>query len=59
MKLEHPFKNFIDLSLFINELYKIKDELEKLIIELEKCLKENNLLNGRLFKWREANLQNL
>ena len=38
MKLEHPFKNFIDLSLFINELYKIKDELEKLIIELEKML---------------------
>ncbi len=58
MYAEHLNKKYIDLSLFINELYKIKDELEKLIIELEKCLKENNLLNGRLFKWREANLQN-
>lgn len=45
MYAEHLNKKYIDLSLFINELYKIKDELEKLIIELEKCLKENNLLS--------------
>lgn len=36
MYMEHPKKKYIDLSLFINELYKIKDELEKIIIELEK-----------------------
>ena len=40
MSKEHPTMNGIDLSLFINELYKIKDELEKLIIELEKMKKE-------------------
>ena len=38
MYAEHLNKKYIDLSLFINELYRIKDELEKLIIELEKML---------------------
>ena len=36
MNKEYLNKKFIDLSLFINELYKIKDDLEKIIIELEK-----------------------
>ena len=36
MDEENLIKKSIDLSSFLNELYKIKDELEKVIIELEK-----------------------
>lgn len=48
MYAEHLNKKYIDLSLFINELYKIKDELEKLIIELENMTEHQAI--GEMFK---------
>ena len=40
MLKEYPIKNNIDLSPFLLELYKLKDELERLIIEMEKIINE-------------------
>lgn len=37
---ENPKKKSVDLSPFLLELYKLKDELEKLIIEMEKIINE-------------------
>lgn len=35
---EAPNKKSVDLSPFLLEIYKVKDELEKLIIEMEKII---------------------
>lgn len=40
MLKENLTKNDINLSLFLNELYKIKHELESLIIQLEEIINE-------------------
>lgn len=40
MLKENPNKNSIDLSSFLCELYKIKVEIETLIIRLEEVLDE-------------------
>lgn len=36
MSKEYPIKNDIDLTLFIFQLYDIKNVIEEMIIELEK-----------------------
>ena len=38
MLKENPNKKSIDLSSFLLELYKLKDELEKIIVEMEKII---------------------
>lgn len=38
MLQENPKKKSIDLSPFLLELYKLKDELEKIIVEMEKII---------------------
>lgn len=40
MSKDAPKKNGVDLSPFLRELYKLKDELERLIIEMEKIINE-------------------
>lgn len=41
MTEETPSKKDIDISFFLNELYKIKFELENVIIRLEEIMKES------------------
>ena len=41
MAVENPTKKDIDISFFLNELYKIKFELENVIISLEEIMKES------------------
>lgn len=41
MAVETPTKKDIDISFFLNELYKIKFELENIIISLEEIMKES------------------
>lgn len=40
MSEDAPIKNDVDLSPFLRELYKIKYELENLIIQLEEIVNE-------------------
>lgn len=39
--MEFPTKKDINISFFLNELYKIKFELENVIINLEEIMKES------------------